>query len=90
MQVAFPGRGQAQAAGGALQEPYAQAFFQVRNPAGQAGFRNVQRPGRGAEAALLDDLGEIVEVIEILHDCSMFGTNSSSYPYLCVQLTRLQ
>ncbi|CPK01777.1 Uncharacterised protein [Bordetella pertussis] len=79
VQVAFAGRGQAQAARRALQQAHPQPVLQLRDAARQAGFRDIEHPRCRTEAALLDDLGEVVEVVEILHEnCSKFRTNSSS------------
>jgi hypothetical protein len=66
-QVAFADGGQLQLARGALQQACAQAFFQFGNAPRQPRLGNAQQAAGRREATGFDHLGEIVEVVEVLH-----------------------
>ncbi|MOA40064.1 hypothetical protein D3C78_1618970 [compost metagenome] len=77
-QITFADRGQFQLAGGALEQPGVEAFFQLGDTPRQSGLGNAQQPPGRRETAGFDDFGEVVQVIEVLHvelDCPVSGTN---------------
>ncbi|MNY41581.1 hypothetical protein D3C86_1764100 [compost metagenome] len=69
-QVALTHRRQLQLARGALQQPGAEAFFQFGDTPRQARLGNAEHAPGGGETVGFDHLGEIVEVVEVLHGCS--------------------
>ncbi|MCY1526282.1 hypothetical protein D9M68_612910 [compost metagenome] len=66
-QVALADIGQRQLAGGALQQAHAQARFQFGDAPREARLGHPQQAAGGGEAAVLDDFGEIEEIVEVLH-----------------------
>lgn len=61
--------GQAQVAGGAVQQPRAEAPLQVLHLATHRGLAEAKLFGGGAEAALFHDLGKDQGVVEVLQHC---------------------
>ena len=65
--VGAAGLGNDELPGRALDQPRIQAFLEQGQASTQSGFGNAQRsPGRG-QAAVVDDLDKVVEIIEITH-----------------------
>jgi len=67
----LPDLGNGKFARGALHQAHAQAFFQNTNAPAQFRLRHIQSSPRGGEALMLDDLDEVVQVIEILHEATL-------------------
>ncbi|MNT69003.1 hypothetical protein D3C72_2072790 [compost metagenome] len=51
----------------ALQQAYPEAFFEQGDTPAELGLGHIQRPAGGGETTVLDHLGEVVEVVEIVH-----------------------
>jgi hypothetical protein len=59
--------GDREVARGPLDQPHAQALLQQRDAPAQFGLGHAQRASGRREAAVLDHLGEVVQVVEVLH-----------------------
>src|SRR6266700_2583345 len=73
--------GQAEAAGRAIEQPYAESLFQQCDPPAEARLRHTKRAGAGREPAMEDNGSEELEIIEVAHHVrrsSMSG--GPSYP----------
>src|ERR1700730_9837763 len=73
--------GQAEAAGRAIEQPYAESLFQQCDPPAEARFRHTERAGAGREPAMEDNGSEELEIIKVAHHVrrsSMSG--EPSYP----------
>jgi hypothetical protein len=57
--------GHREAARRTLDQPHADARLEQRDAPAQLRFRHVQRAARGREAAVVDDLHEVVEIVQI-------------------------
>ncbi|MNP18802.1 hypothetical protein D3C76_1112990 [compost metagenome] len=65
--VAFADIGQRQLARGALQQAHLQALLQLRHASRQARLRQPQHTPGGGEPAGFHHLGEVIEIVEVLH-----------------------
>ncbi|MNC39275.1 hypothetical protein D3C75_879260 [compost metagenome] len=68
--------GHRKVSGGTLEQAYAQAFLQLQDAPAECGFRNVQCPPGRRETAVLDDLGEVIQVVQVFHIRSFTRWNS--------------
>jgi quercetin 2,3-dioxygenase len=59
--------GDREAPRGALDQAHAEPLLEQRDPAAELRLRHADRPARGREAAVLDHLREVVEVVQVLH-----------------------
>ena len=55
----------------ALQQAHAEALFEQRDAPAQLGFRHAQRAPGWREAAMVDHLHKVIQVIQILHATSL-------------------